>query len=77
MDIAKTSIGKKKGFNFRIILGVIFIFFGILVMIEMFNINFLRDEAIIGDSLKYGTALGSIIGGFFMLFRKKYTISNI
>ena len=63
----------KGGFSIRIILGLIFIFFGIIVFLELFNINFITDKQIIINTLKYGTALGSLIGGFLMLFRKKET----
>lgn len=64
------------GFNFRIIFAIIFIFFGIIVFLELFNMNFIKNEPII-NTLKYGTALGSLIGGLFMLFRKKETASDI
>jgi len=65
------------GFNFRIIFAIIFIFFGIIVFLELFNINFIKDTPMITNTLKYGTALGSLIGGLFMLFRKKETASDI
>ncbi len=71
MKVPKTP--GKGGFSIRMILGFIFIFFGILVFLELFNINFIKDAPIITNTLKYGTALGSLIGGLFMLFRKKET----
>lgn len=71
MKIPKTP--EKGGFSIRIILSFIFIFFGILVFLGLFNINFIKNTPIITNTLKYGTALGSLIGGLFMLFRKKET----
>lgn len=63
-----------RGFNLRIILGFIFVFFGIIVFIQLFNKDLIKDVQIITDILKYGTALGSFIGGLFMLFRKRASI---
>jgi hypothetical protein len=74
MKLPKTP--RKRGFSIRIILGFIFIFFGIIVLLELFKINFIKDSPIIINTLKYGTALGSLIGGLFMLFRKKETPSS-
>ena len=71
MKLPKTP--SRGGFSIRIILGFIFIFFGIIVFLELFNIKFIKDAPIIINALKYGTALGSLIGRFFMLFRKKET----
>lgn len=64
------GLDKKNGFSIRFFLGVIFILFGILVVLDLFNVKFIENDLII-QILKYGTALGSIIGGFFMLFRRK------
>lgn len=69
MKIPKTS--EKKGLNLRVIFAIAFILFGILVFTELFGLEFVTDNNIIVDTLKYGTALGSLLGGFFMLFRKK------
>lgn len=71
MKLPKTH--DKRGFSIRIILGFVFIFFGILVLLELFSVEFIKDTPIITYTLKYGTALGSFIGGFFMLFRKRET----
>ena len=69
MKIPKTS--EKKGLNLRVIFAIAFILFGILVFTELFGLEFITDNNIIVDTLKYGTALGSLLGGVFMLFRKK------
>lgn len=73
MDIFKKPLNKKKGFSIRIILGFIFILFGIVIFLELFNVNFIGNGKIITYALKYGTALGSLIGGLYMLFKKKGT----
>jgi hypothetical protein len=75
MELPKTPASR--GFSMRIILGFIFIFFGIVVLLELFNIKFIKDVPLIINTLKYGTALGSLIGGLFMLFRKKETSPEI
>jgi len=69
MKLPKTS--EKKGLNLRVIFAIAFILFGILVFTELFGLEFVTDNELIVDILKYGTALGSLLGGFFMLFRKK------
>ena len=71
MKIPKTS--GRKGLNLRVIFAIVFILFGILVLTELFELGFIKDNNTIINILKYGTALGSVIGGFFMLFRKKET----
>ena len=62
-----------KGLNLRVIFAIVFILFGILVFTELFELGLIRDNNVIINILKYGTALGSLIGGFVMLFRKKET----
>jgi len=71
MKMPKTST--RKGLSLRVIFAVVFILFGILVFTELFELGLIRDNNMINNILKYGTALGSLVGGFFMLFRKKET----
>ena len=68
MNLPKTP---SRGFNPRIIFGFLFVFFGIIILLELFNIKFIKDVPIITNTLKYGTALGSFIGGLYMLFRQR------
>ncbi len=68
MNVPKTH---GKGFSIRIFIAFIFIFLGVIVLLELFNIKFIKDDLIISSTLKYGTALGSLIGGIFMMLRKK------
>lgn len=69
MKMPKTSA--RRGLSLRVIFAIVFILFGILVFTELFELGLIRDNNVIINILKYGTALGSLIGGFSMLFRKK------
>jgi hypothetical protein len=61
----------KSGFSIKPIIASAFILFGAIVLVELAGIEFAARSPIITSALKYGTAAGSIIGGIFMLFRKK------
>ena len=74
MKMPKTSA--RRGLSLRVIFAIVFILFGILVFTELFELGLIRGNDVIINILKYGTALGSLIGGFSMLFRKK-EISDI
>tara|TARA_Y100000310_G_scaffold345214_1_gene462759 strand:+ start:1798 stop:2031 length:234 start_codon:yes stop_codon:yes gene_type:complete len=69
MKIPKASSGFGAG-NF---LGLIFVLFGILLLLNLtgFNLPINLDDA--STILQYGAALGSVLGGLSMLFKKKET----
>lgn len=70
--VSKGSIGERKhGFSIVFFLGSVFILLGIIVLLKLFNVSFVMDHPTINFVIKYGTALGSFLGGFFMIFRKK------
>lgn len=73
---ASKSIAHESGFGLGNILGMAFLLIGILLILSLldFNLPLLGSLKII---LQYGAALGSILGGISMLFKKKETASGI
>ena len=64
---------QKSGFNFSLILGLIFILFGIAFFLSLLNVNLPLNLKNAETLLQYGAAIGSILGGFSMLFKQKQT----
>ena len=76
MDIPKVK-PDSGGFRLGNILGLIFVLMGILLILNLINFNL---PVISLDSvniiLQYGAAVGSILGGLSMIFKKKETASS-
>ena len=70
---ATKILGSGSGFGIANILGLIFVLMGILLIIILIDIELPIDLSSIETILKYGAALGSILGGLSMLFKKKTT----
>tara|TARA_Y100000310_G_C20076097_1_gene531644 strand:- start:47 stop:271 length:225 start_codon:yes stop_codon:yes gene_type:complete len=70
------EIPKSSGFGIGNILGLLFILMGSLLVLTLLNFNLpiLGNISII---LQYGAALGSILGGVSMLFKKKESVPEI
>jgi uncharacterized membrane protein YesL len=64
------------GFGLGNILGLIFLLIGILLVLSLTNLGPV-DLSGFSTILQYGAALGSILGGIAMLFKKKETIPNV
>lgn len=64
-------------FSMRVFLSCLFIFLGIITFVQAFTPGAFRDIQVINDALKYITALGSIVGGIYMLFSKKSNSSGL
>ena len=73
MKIPKAS----SGFGLGNILGLIFVLMGILLVLNLIGYNLPIDLGNVNIVLQYGAALGSILGGLSMLFKKKETVSQI
>jgi hypothetical protein len=71
MKIPKASSGFGAG-NF---LGLIFVLLGILLFINLtgYDLPINLDNA--STTLQYGAALGSVLGGLSMLFKKKESVA--
>ncbi len=69
----------KPGSSFGIgnILGLIFVLAGILLVLTLVGYKLPIDLGNAKTALEYGAAIGSILGGLSMLFRKKETVSQI
>lgn len=69
MKIPKAS----SGFGAGHILGLAFVLVGILLLLSLtgYNLPINLDNA--STVLQYGAALGSVLGGLSMLFKKKET----
>ena len=61
------------GFGVGNILGLIFILIGILLILNLMDFNLPVKLENISTVLQYGAAIGSILGGLSMLFKKKET----
>ena len=57
------------------ILGLLFVLIGILLVLNLIGYELPIDLGNVNIILQYGAALGSILGGISMLFKKKETIS--
>ena len=64
---------QKNNFNFRLILGLIFILVGIIFFLSLLNVNLPLNLKNAETLLQYGAAIGSILGGFSMLFKQRQT----
>ena len=62
---------QRSEFNFSLILGVIFILIGIILLLDLLNVNLPLNLKNAEKVLQYGAALGSILGGFSMLFKQR------
>ncbi len=71
MKIPKTESGTGSSFGFGSILGLIFVLMGILLVLVLTGFDLPIDLGNFNSILQYGAALGSILGGLSMLFRKK------
>lgn len=73
MKIPKTESPTESGSGFGLgtIVGLIFLLMGILLVIVLIDFNLPIDLGNFKTVLQYGAALGSILGGLSMLFRKK------
>tara|TARA_Y100000310_G_scaffold112450_1_gene110932 strand:- start:6232 stop:6456 length:225 start_codon:yes stop_codon:yes gene_type:complete len=73
MDLPKLSSkpGSTSGFGIGNIIGLVFVLIGILLVLVVIDLGLPIDLGGFETILEYGAALGSIIGGAFMLFHKK------
>lgn len=70
---ANKSITAKSGFALGNIFGLIFLLIGVLLVLSLLNFNLPLGN--FKTILQYGAALGSILGGLSMLFKKRETAS--
>jgi hypothetical protein len=68
---ANESLGSESDFGVGNILGLIFLLIGILLILALTDFNLPINLGGIEIILSYGAALGSILGGLSMLFKKK------
>ena len=73
MKVPKSS----SGFGIGNILGLIFVLVGTLLVLNLTKVNLPIGLENMSVPLQYGAALGSILGGISMLFKKKETVSQI
>ncbi len=62
---------EKSGFNFGLILGLIFILIGIVLFLNLLDVNLPLNLKNAEVFLQYGAAVGSILGGLSMLFKQR------
>ena len=67
---ASKILGSGSIFSIANILGLIFVLMGILLLLILIDIDLPVDISRMETILKYGAALGSILGGLSMLFKK-------
>jgi len=65
------SVKSSSGFGMGNILGLIFILIGILFALSLLNYKLPINLKGMSTMLQYGAALGSILGGISMLFKRK------
>ena len=68
---------KPGGFGIGNILGLLFILFGILLVLSTQDFNFPIDLGAFQFIFQWGAALGSILGGFAMLFKKHDSVPEV
>ena len=73
MNIPKQS----SSFGIGNILGLVFVLAGILLVLILVGYKLPIDLGNAKTALEYGAALGSILGGLSMLFKKKESVSQI
>jgi len=67
----------KSSFGLGNILGLIFILGGIILILSLIGFNLPVDLKGINIALQYVAAVGSILGGVSMLFKKRETTQQI
>ena len=78
MELPKvTDKPGSSGFGIGNILGLIFLIIGILLIVVLTEIDLPMDLSGIEGMLEYGAAIGSILVGIKMLFRKHESIPKI
>ena len=65
------------GFGIGNILGLIFLIIGILLIAVLTGIKLPIDLSGTENILEYGAAIGSILGGLIMLFKKHESVPEI
>jgi len=73
---ASKILGSDSSFGIANILGLIFVLMGILLILILIDIELPVDLSRMETILKYGAALGSILGGLSMLFKKHDSVSE-
>ena len=78
IKIPKTAVSKQESsFGIGTIMGFLFLLIGILLILSLLNFNLPIKLENFNTILQYGAAIGSILGGLSMLFKKKESISTI
>ena len=78
MDLPKVKNKPgSSGFGIANILGLIFLIIGILLIVILTGIDILIDLSGIETILEYGAAIGSILGGIAMLFKKHESVPEM
>ena len=78
MKVPKTSSSESKSsFGLGNIIGLIFVLMGILLILNLMNFNLPMELENFEIILQYGAALGSILGGLSMLFKKTETAQTV
>lgn len=76
--LVKMNIPKQSSsFGLGNILGLIFVLIGIVLVLALSGYNLPVDLGNAKTALEYGAAIGSILGGLSMLFKKKETVPQI
>lgn len=76
--IPKTIIpAQGSGFGAVNIIGFLFLLIGILLILSLMNFNLPIKLENFNTILQYGAAIGSILGGLSMLFKKNEPISTL
>ena len=65
------------GFGIANILGMVFLIIGILLIVVLTGIDLPINLGGIETILEYGAAIGSILGGIAMLFKKHESVPEI
>ncbi|MBW2976574.1 hypothetical protein KY347_03960 [Candidatus Woesearchaeota archaeon] len=68
---AKPVGSGESGFGLGNILGIIFLLIGVLLILSLMNFNLPVNLGSISTFLQYGAGVGSILGGFSMLIKRK------
>ena len=71
VNLPNQKIASDGGFGAGTIAGLIFILVGILLILSLLNYNLPIKLSNFSTILQYAAALGSILGGLSMLFKKK------
>lgn len=78
MNLPKlTSKPSSTSFGIANILGLIFLIIGILLIVVLLKIDLPIDLSGIEIILEYGAAIGSILAGLTMLFKKHESVPEI